>query len=335
VRDHPTLRRFLHDRGSLLAAFILVVVVVASFAGGPIASTLLGHDGSDLFPYSVNENLRPVGPWTHVPALYQAASLPDNSVAPPPKNVKRTLFILGADSDVGRDEFIRLLDGGKASLEIGLGGVLVALLVGVPLGALAGFFGGWIDAVVSRLTELVMAFPLILLLVLVSVRLRPTLEPIAIRHVLPPGVLEVALTIGLFTSFYPLRLVRSLMLTLRHAEFVEAERMIGASNRRIIVRHLLPHLVPTLLVWGAVAVGTNILLEVGLSFIGAGVPLTTTTWGSMLVTTWGTIYSPHVYNAQAFTPWLTLFPTLAILIAVVSLNRVSEGTRRALAPREL
>lgn len=329
------MRRFLRDRASVFAAVILFVVVVGSLAGGPIASTLLGHNGSDLFPYSVNGNLRPVGPWTRVPALNEAASLPDNSIAPPPKHAKRTLFILGADSSLGRDELIRLLDGGKASLEVGLGGVLIAMLVGVPLGALAGYFGRWLDAIVSRVTELVMAFPMILLLVLVSVRLRPTLEPIAIRHVMPPGVFEVALTIGIFTSFYPLRLVRAQLMTLRHAEFVEAEQMIGASNRRILVRHLLPHVVPTLLVWGAVAVGTNVLLEVGLSFIGAGVPLTTTTWGSMLVTTWGTIYSPHLYDAQAFTPWLTIFPTLAILIAVVSLNRVSEGARRALAPREL
>jgi len=331
----PTVRRFLRDRGAVAAAAALLIVIVASLAGGPIASTLLGHNGADLFPYAVNENLKPVGPWTHVPAVNSAQSLPDNSIAPPPKNVHRTLFILGADSNIGRDEFIRLLDGGKASLEIGLGGVLIALLIGVPLGAVAGYFGRWLDAIVSRLTELVMAFPMILLLVLVSVRLRPTLEPIAIRHVMPPGVFEVALTIGIFTSFYPLRLVRAQMLTLKHAEFVEAEQMIGASTWRIIVRHLLPHLVPTLLVWGAVAVGTNILLEVGLSFIGAGVPLTTTTWGSMLVTTWGTIYQPHLYDAQAFTPWLTIFPTVAILISVVSLNRVSEGARRALAPREL
>jgi ABC-type dipeptide/oligopeptide/nickel transport system permease subunit len=319
----------------MVALVALLIVMVASFAGGPIASTLLGHNGSDLFPYAVNDNFKPVTPWSHVPVIFQAASLPDNSIAPPPKNAKRTLFILGADSDVGRDEFIRLLDGGKASLEVGFGAVLIAALIGLPLGALAGFYGRWLDAIVSRLTELVMAFPLILLLVLVSVRLRPTLEPIAIRHVLPPGVFEVALTIGIFTSFYPLRLVRAQMLTLRHAEFVEAEHMIGASNRRILVRHLLPHLLPTLLVWGAVAVGTNILLEVGLSFIGAGVPLTTPTWGSMLATTWGTIYSPHLYDARAFTPWLTVVPTLAILISVVSLNQVAEGARRALAPREL
>jgi peptide/nickel transport system permease protein len=282
----------------------------------------------------VNTNLKPVGLWAHIPAVNVAKSLPDDTIAPPPKNAKKTIFILGADSEVGRDEFIRVLDSGKASLEVGIGGVLIAILVGLPLGALAGYFGRWLDAIVSRLTELVMAFPLILLLVLVSVRLRPTLEPITIQHVMPPGVFEVALTIGLFTSFYPLRLVRAQMLSLRHAEFVEAERSIGASNWRIIVRHLIPHLVPTLLVWGAVAVGTNILLEVGLSFIGAGVPLTTPTWGSMLVTTWGTIYSPHPYNGQAFTPWLTVVPTVAIMIAVVSLNQVAEGARRALAPKE-
>lgn len=329
-----TFRRFLRDRAALVAAVILAVVVLGSAFGGPIASSLLGHNGQDLFPYAVNANLKPVGPWTHVPALNTAASLPDNSIAPPPKHVKRTLFILGADSNVGRDEFILVLDSGKASLEVGLGGVLVAVLIGLPLGAAAGYFGRWLDAIVSRLTEILMAFPLILLLVLVSIKLRPSLEPIEISHVMPPGVLEVALTIGLFTSFYPLRLVRAQMLTLKHAEFVEAERMVGASNWRIIVRHLTPHLVSTLLVWGAIAAGTNILLEVGLSFIGAGVPLTTPTWGSMLVTTWGTIYSPHPYNAQAFTPWLTIVPTLAIMVSVVALNQVAEGARRALAPRE-
>lgn len=324
----------MRDRTSAAAAIALLIVVVASLAGGPIASSALGHNGTDLFPYAVNANLKPVGPWAHIPDLNVARSLPDNTIAPPSKGTKRTLFILGADSNVGRDEFIILLDSGKASLEVGLGGVLVAILVGVPLGLLAGYFGRWIDAIVSRLTELVMAFPLILLLVLVSVRLRPTLEPISIRHVLPPGVFLVALTIGLFTAFYPLRLVRAQIKLLRNAEFVEAERMIGASDWRIIFRHLLPHLLPTLLVWGAVAVGTNILLEVGLSFIGAGVPLTTPTWGSMLVTTWGSIYAPRQYNASAFTPWLTIFPTLAIMISVVSLNQVAEGARRALAPRE-
>jgi len=329
------MRRFARDRASLAAAVALLVVVVASLSGGPIASTTLGHNGEDLFPYAVNLSFKPVGPWTRVPNVHNAQSLADSSLAPPPKSAGRALLILGADGQLGRDEFIRLFDSGKASIEVGIGGALIAALIGVPLGALAGFFGRWLDAIVSRLTELVMALPMILLLVLVSVRLRSTLVPISIRHVMPPGVFEVAVTIGIFTAFYPLRLVRAQMLTLRNAEFVDAERMIGASNFRIIVRHLFPHLLPTLLVWGAVAAGTNILLEVGLSFIGAGVPITTPTWGSMLTTTWGTIYAPRPYNASVYTPWLTIIPTLAIVITVVSLNQVSEGARRALAPREL
>src|SRR5581483_37331 len=279
-----TFRRFMRDRAAVVSAVVLLVVVVASIVGGPIGSKLLHHNSQDLFPYAVNENLRPVSPWTHVPAVHNAGILADDSIAPPPKHAKRTLLILGADGPLGRDELLLLFDSGKASLEVGIGGALIAALIGLPLGAAAGYFGRWLDAIVSRLTELVMAFPLILLLVLVSVRLRNTIEPISINHVMPPGVLLVAITIGIFTSFYPLRLVRAQMLTLRDAEFIEAERMVGASNFRIIVRHLMPHLVPTLLVWGAVAVGTNILLDVGLSFIGAGVPLTTPTWGSMLVT---------------------------------------------------
>jgi peptide/nickel transport system permease protein len=105
--------------------------------------------------------------------------------------------------------------------------------------------------------------------------------------------------------------------------------MIGASDARILRRHLFPHLVPTLLVWGAIAVATNILLEVSLSFIGIGVPASVPTWGSLLSNAWGTIYTHSPGNP---TVWQTLFPTLAILVTVVALNQISEGVRRALDP---
>ena len=108
--------------------------------------------------------------------------------------------------------------------------------------------------------------------------------------------------------------------------------MVGASHWWILRRHLLPHLAPTVLVWGAIAIATNILLEVGLSFIGAGVQVSTATWGSLLSTTWGTLLSPQTYTSESFTPWQTIFPSLAILLAVVSLNQLSEGLRRALDP---
>jgi ABC-type dipeptide/oligopeptide/nickel transport system permease subunit len=177
-----------------------------------------------------------------------------------------------------------------------------------------------------------MAFPLLLFLIFASVRLRPELMAIAYGSALPQGVVGVAVLIGVFTSFYPTRLVRSQLLTLRNAEFIEAEHMVGASDWRILRKHLFPHLIPTLLIWGAIAVATNILLEVGLSFIGVGVQPETATWGSMLSTTWGTIYNPTTYNSHAVTVWLTVFPTVAILLTVAALNQLSEGVRRALEP---
>jgi len=177
-----------------------------------------------------------------------------------------------------------------------------------------------------------MAFPLIFFLVFASVRLDSYLTPIGWGQVFPPGVFAEALLIGVFTSFYPTRLVRAALIPLRHAEFVDAARMVGASGWRILRKHLLPYLVPTLIIWGAIATATNILLEVGLSFVGAGVQPDTPTWGSLLSTTWGTIYSPQSYNPQNFTVWQTVFPTLFILLTVVSLNQLAEGVRRATDP---
>jgi ABC-type dipeptide/oligopeptide/nickel transport system permease subunit len=326
--------RFRRDRLSFLAAFVFAAIVIASFAGGATASALLGHNGTDAFPYAANVNQKPVGPWTRVPASHNSYGYANGDLAPPPKNAPRTLLIFGADGPLGRDEFIRVVDGGKASLEIALGGVLIALLIGLPLGGVSGYFGGFTDTLVSRVTETVMSFPLLLFLVFASVNLDYTLKPIgAWGSIIPEGVVAEAMLIGVFTSFYPTRLVRARLLTLRREEFVEAAEMVGASHWRILYRHLLPYLRPTLLVWAAIATATNILLEVGLSFIGAGVQPETPTWGSLLSTTWGTIFQPQVFQSVSFTVWQTVFPTVAILLCVVSLNQLSEGLRHALEPQ--
>ena len=328
-----TLHRLRRDRLSFAALVIFLLIVVLSFAGGPLASRLLSHNGYDQFPYAANINMKPVGPFTRVPALNNATGTTvSGDLAPPPRGTKTTLLVFGADGPLGRDEFIRVLDGGKTSLEIAITGMLVALLVGMPLGSLSGYFGGATDAVVARITDMVMAFPLMLFLVFASVQLDHVLDPIGYGWWFPPGVLAEALLIGLFTSFYPARLVRAQVLQLRHAEFVESAEITGASHTRILVRHLLPHLIPTILVWGAVAIATNILIEVGLSFIGAGVQVSTATWGSLLSTTWGTLLAPQTYTSTDFTPWQTVFPTVAILLSVLSLNQLSEGLRHALDP---
>jgi peptide/nickel transport system permease protein len=324
--------RIRRDRWTLAAIAVLAIVVLLSLFGGAVATRVLGHNGEEPFPYATSgggPNARAVGPLTRVPDTPDTNIDDYGNVLPPPKGTKTTFFPLGADGPLGRDELIRLLDGGRTSLEIGFGGVIFALLLAIPIGAIAGYFGGLVDAAVSRFTETVMAFPMLLFLVFTTAKLSPSLRGISYGWIVPVGVFSDALLIGIFTSFYPTRLVRQQLMTLRNAEFVDAGHMVGASDWRILRRDLLPHLVPTLLVWGAIAVATNILLEVSLSFVGVGVQPSTPTWGSMLSTAWGTVYFGREGDP---TPWLTIFPTAGILVTVVALNQLSEGLRRAVEP---
>ena len=329
-----TLGRFLSERAAVASLAAFAFVLVASFAGGPIVSAIVGHNGFQQFPYATNGDLDPVGLWAHVPETSQVRLSEYGLVLPPPKGTPTTLMVLGGDGPLGRDELIRVLDGGKASIEIGILAVLISALIAVPLGCLAGFYGGVADAVISRVTEWVMAFPLIFFLVYATVHVAPALRPIGWGRVVPSGVFGIALLIGVFTSFYPLRLIRGQLLVLRNAEFVESSRMVGAAGLRIIRKDLLPHLVPILLVWGAVAVATDMLLEVGLSVIGVGVQSSTATWGNLLAQTTGTIYtaSTGAGSGGHHTTWHTVWPTVAILVSVVSLNQVSEALRRAIEP---
>jgi peptide/nickel transport system permease protein len=314
---------------------VVAMIVLLAVFGGAAASRLVGHDGDTPFLYAASVNQRAVGPWTHVPT-------PDNppygaygNLLPAPKGTKSTLFVLGADGPIGRDELIRLLDGLRTSLEIALGALLVALVISVPIGAAAGYFGGFVDALVSQLTETIMAFPLLLFLLFANRYLIGDVRSLGWGSFVPDGAVGEAVLIGTFTAFYPTRLIRAHLFVLRHADFVEAAHMVGASHWRILRRHLLPHLAPTLLVWGAIAVGTNILAEVGLSFLGVGVQVSTPSLGALLSTVWGTIYNPQTYNSHEYTPWQTILPMVTIVLTVVSLNRLSEAIRRALEPRVL
>ena len=327
-----TWRRLRSDRWSMVALAVVGVLVVLAFTGGAIVTRAVGHDGVAPFPYAAPGGTRPIGPFTRVYALNNAPIDDYGQLLAPPKNTKKQWFILGADGPLGRDEAIRLFDGTRVSLEIAILGALLSLVLALPLGAAAGYFGGKFDAAMTQLTETLMAFPLLFFLVFASAKLAPSIRGIGWGWAVPNGVLGEALLIGLFTAFYPLRLIRNDIRRLRQAEFVESAHMVGASHARIIVRHLIPHLAPTILVWGAIAAGTNILLEVGLSFIGIGVQPSTASLGSMLSETWGTVYSPHVYNNKAYTPWQTIFPTAVILFTVVSLNQLAEGVRRAIGP---
>ena len=172
------------DRGVVGAAVFLTLLLLAVVFGGPLLSRLLGHGPNDIFTAAVDDLLRPVGPWTHVPD-------PRGGEA---------LLPLGADGPLGRDELLRLLDGGRVSLVVAVGGTLVAVTIGVVLGTAAAYFGGWLDAFISRLTELVMAFPLLFFVIFLASTVRDDLSGITFG-VFAEGVVALVLLIGAFTWF--------------------------------------------------------------------------------------------------------------------------------------
>jgi len=234
-----------------------------------------------------------------------------------------SLFILGSDSQLGRDEFLRLLYGARVSLEVAIGATILGMVVGVIMGAIAGYFGGAIDTVVSRITEIVMAFPVLLFIIALASTVGDRLNHVTFGF-LQPGVFTLTIVIGVFGWYYPARIIRAVVLSLREKEFVEAARMLGASDARIIRSHLLPHLVAPIIVYSTLIVAQNVLLEAGLSFLGIGIPLDVPSWGNLLST------APDYYLAQ---PWLMIWPGLAVLVTTLAFNLLGDGMRDSFDPR--
>jgi len=329
--------RLKRDRLALGCGVFLAFLLVAVGPGAPLYAKLVGHGPNDLFPYAVNVSLRPAGPLT---VTWAAPTLADSDPfafhhKAPPKGTKKTLLLLGADGQLGRDEFLRILYGGRVSLQIAIGAALIALTIGVVLGATAGYLGGVVDSVISRFTDLVMALPLLLVLVLIGSLYTHGLTDWTLHGALNKGVLQLILIIGLFTWFYPARIVRGQVQSLRQREFVDAAHMVGARDARIVRTHLLPHVLPPLLAYGTLLVATNIMLEIGVTFLGAGIHLPTASWGSLLAGTWGSLLNPNPFNPASTQPWLTICPSTAIFLTVFALNQFGEGLREATDPRSV
>jgi len=233
--------------------------------------------------------------------------------------------VLGADSSLGRDELLRLLYGGRASLEVAFGATLLGLAIALLLGASAGFLGGILDTVVSRLQEITMALPVLLLVIALAATGGERLNQVAVGELIPPGVVTLVVVLGLFSWFYPARIIRAVALGLRSREFVEAARSLGSSETRIIRVHVLPHLAGPLAVYAAFIFAQTILLEAGLSYLGLGIQPPTPSWGNMLAV------GAADYLSQ---PWLILWPGLAVFVTCLAVGAVGEQLRRRYSPEE-
>jgi len=220
---------------------------------------------------------------------------------------------------LGRDLLTRCLYGGRVSLAVGFLVVVITLVIGVPIGAVAGYFGHWIDNVLMRFTDAALSLPSLLVLILLSAILREIDSPFFERN----NVLTIALVIGSLSWMTNARLVRATYLTLREKDFVTAARCMGVANLRIMGRHILPNTVGPIIVASTLEMGYAIMEEAGLSFLGFGIQPPTPSWGNLLS------------NAQehlAKHPWLAIFPGLMIFLTIISINYIGDGLRDAFDP---
>jgi len=220
-------------------------------------------------------------------------------------------FWLGTDL-LGRDLFSRLLYGARTSLIIGIAANATAVLIGTAFGATAGYVGGWVGVAIMRFTDLMMAFPALLL-------------AIALAAILKPSLWIVALVIALVNWVQTARVIYTQTRSLVEREFIEAARAVGAAWPRILVVHILPHLVPHIMVWATLGISVTVLLEATLSFLGIGVQPPTPSWG-------GIIFESQSYFLSA--PWLVFFPGISILLVALAFNVVGDGLRDALDPTQ-
>ena len=239
-------------------------------------------------------------------------------------------FLLGTDN-LGRDILARLVHGTRISLLVGIVAMLIAVCVGVTVGLLAGYHGGWVNTVLMRGTDVMLTIPGLLLAIAFAglmdgrvIHLNPPfMEGLGLEITLKRGLVSVFLVIGLISWTWIARTIRGQVLVLKTREFVTSSRAIGCSDVRIMVRHLLPNVLPLIIVLGSLATANTVLLDAGLSYLGVGVPPPAPSWGTMIAE--GQPYfivSPH----------LTMAPGVAIIVAVVGFNLLGQGLQEVLDP---
>ena len=281
--------------GGLVVIFLILVAVFA-----PWIVKLLGHPPNDFHEELIDPDLgSPKGGFGGISGK----------------------FLFGLEPINGRDLFSRIVYGSRISLLIAFLATALSMLIGTVLGVVAGYFGGWVDAVISRTMDVFLAFPLLLF----SIALVGVIPDHAFG--LSGNNLRIALLIfiiGFFSWPYIGRIIRGQTLSLREREFVDAARSLGARGSYVVIRELLPNLVAPILIYTTLLIPTNILFEAALSFLGVGVAPPTASWGAMLTD------ASHIYRID---PWFMVFPGLAIFVTVLAFNLFGDGLRDALDPR--
>jgi peptide/nickel transport system permease protein len=290
------LDRLLHDPAAIASAAAILVIVLVAIAAPAIAA-LTGHGVYEQYPVT---GLTPEG-------------------LPRPPSSR---FLLGTD-DLGRDLMVRIAYGTRISLLVGVAATVITVAIGSAVGMVAGFFGGMVDTVLARAVDVMLSIPF--LLFAISLASVVSVTPLHIGpFTLGQGVAIVVIVIGIFSWATVARIVRGQVIAIRHREYVEAARAVGAPTRRIILREILPNVVPTIIVYTTLLIPISIVAEASLSYLGVGVPPPTADWGSMIASAQG-------YYQVAW--WFLMFPCVALVITTLAFNIFGDCVRDALDPR--
>lgn len=289
--------RFREDKVSLAAAGVIGLLILIAIFGGPLAQRITGHPNLQEYVNTMEDSFGiPLGPNSH--------------------------FWFGADG-TGRDLFVRTMYGTRTSLFVGVVASGISVTIGLIIGMIAGFFGGWVDSLLSRFGDVMLAMPQLLISIGIVAACSTTKQG-CLGGLIQPGITVVICVIVIFGWPYIARIVRGFTLSLREREFVEASRSLGASNTRILLREILPNLAGPIIVYTTLLIPQAILTEAALSFLGLGVGQDTASWGGLL--TWATEY----YNTAW---WLIVFPGLFLVITTLAFNLLGDGLRDALDVR--